>query len=163
MDEAIEESDGVPSRRILIVWGALTLTVIVLIVAAVLATGTAQQGPSGSMPAPPSPGTTGRPSTTAPAERDEADVEQEARLLAANFDLVTGENCREIYVTFENLSFRSRDFPSTWGPDTAVSGQFVQYAADDSEAIFVTREGVEVVFYGGKEALFTADCPLYVN
>jgi hypothetical protein len=108
--------------------------------------------------APQSPPTSTTAPTVAPSGPDAAAVE---RFLSQRFELTTDPACREISVTFEGLSFRSRDFPQSWGPGKAISGQFIAFTPESSTATFRTSDGDEVLFLGGEGAMFTTDCPLY--
>lgn len=90
-------------------------------------------------------------------------VELPAGVPSGGVEVITDSNCREITFTVEegNLAFRSRDFPVAWGPDTPVQGKFVAWDKDVGELIFESVEGDRVIFYGGADAIFTADCPSY--
>jgi hypothetical protein len=79
---------------------------------------------------------------------------------AGTVEVTTGV-CREIYVSFgDGYTFRSRDFPAEWGPETTIGGTFRETGTED-EVIFVTEDGIEVAFFGGQGAAFTQDCPQY--
>jgi hypothetical protein len=169
MNETNERPPG--GRAALLILGTLSLAAILLVVWVVFAadsttdtsdspasTATTANGttPNGTRPpVRPTPPTRPTPSSD--------ETEQVARLLDETFVLATSENCREIFVEFEDLLFRSRDFSSEWGPDTSLTGAFVKFSPTEREAIFLTDEGIEVVFYGGEGAVFTADCPRYFN
>jgi hypothetical protein len=70
----------------------------------------------------------------------------------------TSEGCREIWLDWDDRTWRSREFPDAWGPGTTHTGEMTERGQD--VAALVTDSG-QATFVAGE--VFTDDCPLYLD
>jgi len=76
--------------------------------------------------------------------------------------ITVGADCYEIYLTFDDALYRSRDFPTSWPPGsqhTGVATVVVPATASESGVVEVATDDGLATFTGGPGAVFTMDCP----